>query len=139
MATDMNKVFLIGRVVRDPEVKYTQSGTPVTSFSLAVNKTWNKDGQKHEQVSFFNCIAWGKLGEEVIAKHSPKGTQVSICGRLQQRSWETSEGDKRSTVEVVVDEIQLLSKPRQGGESTESEQPVVSFDNAISLDEEIPF
>ena len=110
MASDINIVALIGRLTRDPELKYIPSGTAVTNFSLANNKTYLQNGEKKEQTSFFNCIAWGKLGEEVIAKYAKKGQQVAIDGSLQQRSWDDKDGNKRSTVEIVVSNFQFIEK-----------------------------
>ena len=139
MANDINRVFMIGRLTRDPELKYTQSGTSVASFSLANNRTYTVQNEKKEQVSFFNCIAWGKPGE-VIAQYCKKGSKLGIEGRLQQRSWQDQNGQKRNTVEIVVENFQFLS----GGQQTEG-QGAQSFpadpDSAPSefSDESIPF
>jgi single-strand DNA-binding protein len=145
MASDLNKVILIGRLTRDPELKYTQGGTSVCSFSIANNRTYVTAGEKKEQVSFFNCVAWAKTGE-VIAEYCKKGKRIGIEGRLQQRSWDDQEGKKRQTVEVVVDNFQFLDPPREGaGESapdtsSSSSKPdsQQNIDNPFS-DEDIPF
>ena len=133
MSNDINKVILIGRLTKDPELKYTQSGSSVCSFSIANNKTWTQNGEKKDQVSFFNCIAWGKLGE-LIAQYCRQGNRVCIEGRLQQRSWDDQEGKKRSTVEIVVSEIQFLT-PKTEHES--SYTPPV--DNNTLDSDDIPF
>ena len=115
MASDLNKVILVGRLVRDPEIRYTQGGTSVANFSLASNRTYLQNGEKKELTSFFNCIAWSKLGE-IIVQYCKKGRRVGIEGRLQQRAWEDKDGNKRSTVEVVVDNFQFLDGKRDEDE-----------------------
>lgn len=146
MASDLNKVILIGRLTKDPELKYTQGGTSVCSFSIANNRTYVTAGEKKEQVSFFNCVAWAKTGE-VIAEYCKKGKRIGIEGRLQQRSWDDQEGKKRQTVEIVVDNFQFLDPPRDAGSaepapdtSSSSSKPDSSqnIDNPFS-DEDIPF
>lgn len=140
MASDTNRVYLIGRLTKDPEVKHTQSGTAVTSFSIANSRQWKDGDEKKEQTSFFNCVVWGKLGEEVVAKYAVKGQQIAIEGRLQQRSWEDKDGTKRSAVEIVVENVQLLAKPKAdgNGQADDTNQPV-PFNSATSIDDDIPF
>lgn len=101
-----NNITLVGNTVRDAEVRFTPSGMSVTTFGLAVNRRWqNKATQEwEEQVSFFDVKCWGQLGENV-AESVPRGTRVVVAGRLEQRSWETDGGEKRSKVEVVADEV----------------------------------
>ena len=118
MANDINRIFLIGRLTKDPDLRYTQGGTSIASFSLANNRTYSAQNERKEQVSFFNCIAWGKQGE-VIAQHCKKGQRIGIEGRLQQRSWQDQSGAKRSTVEIVVENFQFLSGG-PGGEKGEN-------------------
>ncbi len=98
-----NSVTLIGNLTRDPELRYTTSGRSVASFGLAVNRRYQQNGEWQEQTSFFNIVCWGDLGENVAATLT-KGTRAIITGRLEQRSWETQDGDKRSVVEVIADE-----------------------------------
>ncbi|MBA3287521.1 MAG: single-stranded DNA-binding protein [Acidimicrobiia bacterium] len=99
-----NSVTLVGNVTRDPELRYTSGGRGVASFGLAVNRRYQVNGEWQEQTSFFNVVAWGTLGENAV--HSVvKGTRIIVAGRLEQRSWETQEGEKRSVVEVVADEL----------------------------------
>jgi single-strand DNA-binding protein len=95
---------IVGNVTRDPELRYTTGGRGVASFGLAVNRRWQQNGEWQEQVSFLNVTAWGTLGENVAASIT-KGTRVVVFGRLEQRSWETQDGEKRSVVEIVADEI----------------------------------
>lgn len=101
-----NTTTLVGNVTRDAEVRFTPSGMSVTTFGLAVNRRWqNKATQEwEEQVSFFDVKCWGQLGENV-AESVPRGTRVVVSGRLEQRSWESDGGEKRSKVEVVADEV----------------------------------
>ena len=104
-----NKVVLLGNLTADPETRTTPSGQNVTSFSLAVNRTWNDaSGQRQEETSFINCTAWGPRGE-TIAKYVGKGRQLLVSGRLQQRSWDDKEtGKKRSRVEVTATDVTFL-------------------------------
>jgi len=97
-------VTMVGSLTRDPELRYTTGGTAVVSFGLAVNHRYQRDGEWTEEVSFFNVVAWGQLGENVAASLG-KGTRAVVKGRLKQRSYETNEGDKRSVVELVADAI----------------------------------
>ena len=114
-----NKVILLGNLTADPETRTTPSGQSVTSFSLAVNRTWNDaNGQRQEETSFINCTAWGARGE-TIAKYVQKGRQLLVSGRLQQRSWDDKDtGKKRSTIDVIVEEFSFISDGRGGGSST---------------------
>lgn len=101
-----SNVTLVGNVTRDPELRYTPSGQTVATFGLAVNRRWqNRQTQEwEEQVSFFDIKAWAAMAEN-IAESVQRGTRVVVTGRLEQRSWETDQGDKRSKVEIVADEV----------------------------------
>jgi single-strand DNA-binding protein len=101
-----NTVTLVGNATRDPELRYTAGGAATASFGLAVNRRWqNRQTQEwEEQVSFFNVVAWREMAEN-IGESITKGTRVVVTGRLEQRSWETPQGEKRTVVEVVADEI----------------------------------
>ncbi len=101
-----NTVTVIGNVTRDPELRFTPSGQAIATFGLAVNRRWqNRQTQEwEEQVSFFNVVAWREMAEN-IGETITKGTRVVVTGRLEQRSWETPQGEKRTVVEVVADEI----------------------------------
>lgn len=101
-----NTVTLVGNVTRDPELRYTPSGATVASFGLAVNRRWQnrQTNEWEEQVSFFDVKCWAQMAENV-SESVQRGTRVVVTGRLEQRSWETDNGDKRSKVEVVADEI----------------------------------
>lgn len=118
MAKGFNKVILMGNLTRDPETRTTPSGQTVTSFSLAVNRTWRgQDGNQQESVSFIDCVAWGKPGE-IIAQYLQKGRAILVSGRLDQRSWDDKEtGQKRSKVEVVVEDFNFVDSGNGGGSS----------------------
>ena len=114
MAKGFNKVILMGNLTRDPEVRSTPSGQSVANFSLAVNRTWRgADGSNQESVSYIDCVAWGKTGE-VIAQYLQKGRAILVSGRLDQRSWE-QDGQKRSKVEVVVEDFNFVGGGEGGG------------------------
>jgi single-strand DNA-binding protein len=101
-----NTVCLVGNVTRDPELRYTTGGRGIASFGLAVNRRWQNKltNEWEEQVSFFNVTAWANLGENVCQSIT-KGARVIVSGRLEQRSWETDDGEKRSVIEVIADEV----------------------------------
>ena len=106
MATDSNSITISGNITRDPEMRYTPSGVSKVTFGVAVNRSWrNQQTQEwDEQTSFFNVVAWRQLAENVGASLA-KGSRVVVTGRLEQRSWETEAGEKRSIVEVVADDV----------------------------------
>ncbi len=99
-----NTITVVGNLTRDPELRFTQTGRGVANFGIAVNRRYQVNGEWQEQTSFFNVVAWSTLGENAAASLN-KGDRVIVFGRLEQRSWETPEGDKRSKIEVVADEI----------------------------------
>lgn len=100
----MNKIILMGRLTKDPEIRYTNANnTPVTSFTLAVNRRFNKPGEER-QADFLPVIAWGKLAE-FASKYFFKGMQISLVGRIQTRNWTDNEGKKRYVTEVVAEEL----------------------------------
>lgn len=101
-----NTVFLVGNITRDPELRFTPSGQATASFGLAVNRRWQnrQSGEWEEATSFFDIVCWRELAEHV-SESLTRGTRVMVSGRLEQRSWETQDGEKRSKVEVVADEI----------------------------------
>jgi len=99
-----NNVTLIGNLVEDPELRFTPSGVALAKIRLAVNRRWQKDGQWQEDTSFFGGTVWREQAE-TVAESLQKGTRVIVTGRLEQRSWETDQGEKRSVVEIQIDEI----------------------------------
>ena len=105
---DLNVVTLMGRLVRDAEVKYTATGTAIAKFAMAVNRSEKVDGEWKDAASFFDCTMFGKRAE-AIAQYLLKGKQVAICGSLKQDRWNSDNGP-RSKVVVMVDDIQLVGK-----------------------------
>ncbi|MEW6153982.1 MAG: single-stranded DNA-binding protein [Actinomycetota bacterium] len=101
-----NTVTLVGNVTRDPELRFTATGQATATFGLAVNRTWNdrQTNERREVTSFFDIVCWREMAENV-SESLQKGARVVVTGRLEQRSWETPEGDRRSKVEVVADEV----------------------------------
>ena len=108
MSRGLNKVMVIGHLGRDPEMRYTPSGRPVTTFTLAVSRTWNSaDGERHAETEWFNVVAWGGLAEICNQKLS-KSQQVYVEGRLQTRTWEDDSGQRHFRTEVVASDMIIL-------------------------------
>ncbi len=115
----MNKVILMGRLTRDPEVRYTQtSNTLVASFSLAVNRRFVRQGEER-QADFINIVAWGKLGE-FCSKYFKKGQQVGVIGRIQTRTWDDDQGQKHYVTEVVAEEAYFADSKRDADSTSAS-------------------
>ncbi len=112
----LNKILLIGNLGRDPELNVTTDGTPVTKFSLAVNRTYKSNsGEKKEETEWFNIVAWNKLAE-TCERYLHKGSKVYIEGRLTRRKYTDKEGIQRTSVEVIANEMKMLdSKAASGG------------------------
>lgn len=114
---DLNKVMLIGRLTRDPEIRTTPNGANVASFSVATSFNWtDQQGQKKEQTEFHNIVAWRKLAD-IIGQYLKKGSQVYLEGRLQTRTWEGQDGKKNYRTEIVVDNMIMLARPGGAGAS----------------------
>ncbi len=112
MARGLNKVIIIGIVGRDPEMRFTPSSRPVTSFSVATSRTWvSAEGERREETEWFNVVAWGNLAE-ICKAHLTKGQQVYVEGRLQTRGWEDESGKKHFRTELVANEMILLGDRR---------------------------
>ncbi|WP_457574691.1 single-stranded DNA-binding protein [Desulfolithobacter sp.] len=110
----VNKVILIGNLGADPEIRYTQSGTPVANFNLATSETWrNQDGTKEERTEWHRIVAWRRLAE-ICGEYLNKGTRVYIEGSIRTRKWEDRDGNPRYTTEIEAREMKILS-PRSGG------------------------
>lgn len=103
-----NRVELIGNLTRDPELRYTPQGTAVCTFSVATNRTYVSDGEKKEEADFHNIVSWSKLAE-LCNQLLKKGNRVFVSGRLQNRSWETPEGQTRQRTEIVIEDMILLT------------------------------
>lgn len=133
----MNIVILTKcNLTNDPEIKYTTSQKPVVNFSVAYN---SKFGEKKE-VSFFNCVAWNKIAE-LISQYLKKGSSVNITGRLQQRTWETKNGDKRQVIEIVVNEIDFLyaNEKKQVNNEKPKDKAVNPFESVPENEKEPDF
>ncbi|MBR3365948.1 single-stranded DNA-binding protein [Candidatus Saccharibacteria bacterium] len=115
MARGFSKAIIMGNLTRDPELRTTPNGASVCSFTVAVNRTYRDgSGNNVDQVSFLDCSAWGKLGE-TVGQYAKKGSGVLVSGRLEQRSWEDkTSGQKRSRVEIVVEDFSFLPRGGQG-------------------------
>ena len=100
----LNHITLMGRLTRDPELRYTQSGTPVASFTLAVDRDFAAKDGGERQTDFIDCVAWRQTGE-FVSKYFQKGSMAVVCGRLQIRDWQDKEGNKRRSAEVVTDNV----------------------------------
>jgi single-strand DNA-binding protein len=123
MSRGLNKVMIIGHLGRDPEMRYTPSGRPVTTFSVATSRSWHSaDGERHEETEWFNIVAWGSLAE-ICNQHLHKGQQVYIEGRLQTRRWEDAEGNKHFTTELVAKEMIMLGERREITATAAVERP----------------
>ena len=110
---NLNKVFIIGRLTADPQLRSTPSGQSVATFSLATNRTWmGKDGQRKEESQFHNIVAWGRQAE-VANQFLKKGSMALVEGRLQTRAWQDNQGQNRKTTEIICERLQL--GPRAGG------------------------
>ena len=125
----MNKVILIGRLVKDPEMRYTQSGKGVCSFVLAVDRRFSKEGQ--QTADFIPIVAWNKLAE-IVGDNLTKGRRISVEGRMQVRSYDAQDGTKRYVTEVIADEVEFLDSKRDG----QARDILITKDVP---DEEIPF
>ncbi len=113
MSRGLNKVLIIGHLGRDPEMRYTPSGRPVTTFSVATSRNWKtSSGEKRSETEWFNIVSWGSLAE-ICNQYLAKGQQVFIEGRLQTRRWEDDEGNRRNTVEVVAKEMVILGERKK--------------------------
>ncbi len=139
----MNKVILMGRLTKDPEVRYTQTNnTLVASFTLAVNRRFVRQGEER-QADFINIVAWSKTGE-FVSKYFKKGQQVSIVGRIQTRTWDDDQGQKHYVTEVVAEEAYFADSKRDGEtsaiENTFGETVTQSAEFQVtSSDDDLPF
>jgi single-strand DNA-binding protein len=124
MATDMNSVTLIGRLTRDAELKYTVNGIAVCKFSIAVNRKKKNGDEWVDEASFFDIVLWGRQGE-ALNQYLQKGKQIGVAGELRQERWKQQDGQKRSRIEVVANNIQLLG----GGRDSESNGRSGSYGN----------
>lgn len=121
---NLNKVFLIGNLTRDPELKTLPSGSSVASFGVATNRVWrNQQGERQEEVQFHNVVVFGKQAE-TVSQYLKKGSSALIEGRLQTRNWEAQDGSKRTKTEIVAERVQFGPQRRGPLDATQSSQPV---------------
>ncbi len=137
----VNRVFLIGRLGRDPELRYTQSRTAVANFSMATDERWaDSDGNRQQRTEWHRIVAFGKLGE-ICGKYLKKGRLVFIEGRIQTREWDDRDGNKRYTTEIVASNMQMLESRNaatEGGGAENGSQEQEPMEVGIT-DDDIPF
>ncbi|MCB2179772.1 single-stranded DNA-binding protein [bacterium] len=138
MSRGLNKVMIIGHLGRDPEMRYTPSGRPVTNFNVATSRSWNtSDGERRTETEWFNIVAWGNLAE-ICNQYLKKGQQVYIEGRLQTRKWEDEDGNRRSSVEVVAKEMVMLGTRKRSDSDSAADSEDLD-DNFTDDEDEFPF
>jgi len=122
---DLNKVMIIGRLTNDPQMRSTQTGQNVTSFSIATNRRWNNKstGQQQEDVQFHNIVAWGKVAE-ICSQYLKKGSKVYVEGRLQTSDWEGQDGNKRYKTEIVMENMIMLDSKGQASGQVGSDKNI---------------
>lgn len=137
----MNKVYMIGNLTRDPELRSTQMGVSVCSFSIAVNRRFKGADGKNE-TDFFNVTAWRQLGE-LCQQYLAKGRKVAVVGSIQSRSYQAADGSKRIAFDIVADEVEFLSPAQGREEQSEYRAPVPAEPNTqgytVVEDEDLPF
>lgn len=156
MAASLNRVFLIGNLTRDPELRYLPSGQAVATFTLAVNRTYTAGtGERKEDTSFIRIVVWARRAE-VCNEYLRRGSPVFVEGRLQSRNWEAQDGSKRTSFEVVANNVQFLGRAPQEPpgeqvplpeeplveevpEAPKKQGPIEISKEELSPDEEIPF
>ena len=137
MSRGLNKVMIIGHLGKDPEMRYTPSGRPVTTFTVAVSRSWNSaDGERHSETEWFNIVAWGNLAE-IGKQYLTKGQQVYIEGRLQTRRWDDKEGQKHTSVEIVANEMMMLGERRDANHGHDDQS--MPMDEPAANEDEFPF
>ena len=134
MSRGLNKVMIIGHLGKDPEMRYTPNGKPVSKFSVAVSRQWNAaNGERKSETEWFTVVAWGSLAE-ICKQYLSKGQQVYIEGRLQSRSWKDDSGNQRTSVEVVAKEMVML-----GDRKKDKNEETVSEADDFEETDEFPF
>ena len=135
----LNKVMLIGNLGADPEIRYTPSGAAVANFNMATKAQWTtKEGEKQDKTEWHRIVAWRRLGE-ICGEYLHKGSLVYIEGRLQTRSWEDRDGNKRYTTEIVAQGMQMLDRAGQSAEAVSTEERFPTEEPLDVPDYDIPF
>lgn len=134
----MNKAILLGRLVKEPELRYTTSGTAVATFTLAVDRRFQKQGEER-QADFINCVAWQKTAE-FVANYFTKGQMMALSGSIQVRTWEDNDGHKRYATEVIADDVEFAESKKSSENATPKApaQPKADFEE-VEHDDSLPF
>ena len=131
---NLNKVFILGRLTADPQLRTTQTGQSVASFGIATNRVWNdKSGAKQTEVEYHNVVAWGRQAE-IINQFLSKGSLVLIEGRLKTRSWQDAQGQNRKTTEIICERMQLGPRSDKTGKAAGEETDVLSKEELPEID-----
>lgn len=139
---NLNKVFLIGRMTKDPELKTTQSGMSVVNITIATNRIWkSKDGKKNEDTQFHNCVAFGRTAE-VINQYIVKGQEILVEGRVETKAYEKRDGSKAYSTNIMIDSMQMGARPQGAKQATkpieDEDIPVIEDGEGIDI-KDIPF
>ncbi len=144
---NLNKVFILGRLTADPQLRTTTGGQSVISFSIATNRVWtNKSGAKQEEAEYHNVVAWGRQAE-IINQFLTKGSSILIEGRLRTRTWQDQQGQNRKTTEIICERMQLGPKSSSAGafkndqstQSVKEEMPEIDINEEEIKPEDLPF
>ena len=136
----VNKVILVGRLGKDPEVRYSNNGNAITNFNLATSRVYkNKQGEKVDETEWHRCVSFGRTAE-VCGEYLHKGSLIYVEGRLQTRDWEDKDGNKRWTTEIIIDNMRMLgSKNDRGGSSSENSGNPFDKGPSDIPDDDVPF
>ncbi|PYN05396.1 MAG: single-stranded DNA-binding protein [Candidatus Rokuibacteriota bacterium] len=135
----LNKVFLIGNLTKQPELRYTPSGTAVADLRLAVNRNYTtQGGEKREEVCFLTVVVWGKQAES-CGEYLDKGSPILVEGRLQTREWEAKDGGKRTVIEVVAERVQFMGRGRTAAPATVPAAESFAEEGGGSSNDDVPF
>jgi single-strand DNA-binding protein len=139
MSKGLNKVQIIGHLGKDPEMRYTPSGKPVTTFSVAVSRSWSTtDGERHNETEWFNVVAWSTLAE-TCKQYLSKGQRVYVEGRLQTRRWDDKEGQKHTSVEIVASDMIMLDRRDSNSNAQEADTASAEAGTPAAAEDEFPF
>lgn len=133
----MNRVILMGRLTKDPEVRYTQTGKVVTQFTLAVDRPF-KDADGNKETDFIPVVVWGKPAE-LVGNSCQKGHRLLVDGRLQIRSYDAKDGTKRWVTEIIANSVEFIERKADAEKATGEKSEMEAFGKAVPFDEEIPF
>ena len=125
----LNRMTAIGNLGSDPEMRYTPTGDPVTTFRMAVSRSYNtREGERREETEWFSVVAWRQLAE-LCNQYLSKGQKVYVDGRLQTRQWEARDGTPRTTIEIVAQNVVFMSRPNEGGGGMPREEEAIPSEN----------